>query len=199
MKKKRYQKQPVIKKPNINHNIKAEKVRLVDETGQQLGLLSLDEAVQMAKDKGLDLIQVTEKVDPPVCRIMEYGKYLYQQKKKEKTSHHKGGELKGIRLSFGISDHDLETRARQAEKFLRKGDKVKIEMKLRGRERALGQFTREKVNRFIEILSRTIPVKIEGMLKKSPRGLTMIIIYDKQQDISNKEKHENKEIDTKEV
>lgn len=129
----------------------------------------------MAKEKGLDLIQVTEKVEPPVCKIMDYGKYIYQQKKKEKTIKHKGGELKGIRLKFAISEHDMETKAKQAEKFLKKGDKIKIEMKLRGREMALQQFAKDKVTKYLEILNGLIPIKQEGELKKQPRGLTMIV------------------------
>lgn len=169
-------KQPQIKKPPINEKIKYREVRLIDETGQQLGLLMLEEAIAKAKEKGFDLIQVTEKVDPPVCRIMDYGKYLYNLKKKEKSAkHHKGGELKRIRLTFGISDHDAETRARQAEKFLKIGDKVMIEMRLRGREKAHGDFAKDKMMKFIEIINKTLPVKTERDLKRQPRGFTMII------------------------
>ncbi len=104
------------------------KVRVIDETGKQLGILSLTEATQIAREKNLDLIQFTEKVEPPVCKIMDYGKYLYLEEKKEKTAFkkQKGSEIKGVRLSFGISAHDLETRARQADKFLKEGDKVRI-------------------------------------------------------------------------
>lgn len=149
---------------------------MVDETGKQLGVLTLEKALQIARERDLDLIQVTEKVDPPVCKLMDFGKYLYQLKKKERTTkHHKGGELKGIRLTFGISEHDLETRARQAEKFLKEGDKIRIEMKLRGREKAHQDFAREKIKKFLEILEKSTPIKIERELKRQPRGLTMII------------------------
>lgn len=169
-------KQPPTKKTFINERIRAREVRLIDETGQQLGLLALEKAIVKAKEKGLDLIQVTEKVDPPVCRIMDYGKYIYNLKKKEKSAkHHKGGELKRIRLTFGISDHDAETRAKQAEKFLKIGDKVMIEMRLKGRERAHGDFARDKIMKFIETLNKTIPVKTEREIKRQPRGFTMII------------------------
>lgn len=130
----------------------------------------------MAREHGFDLIQVTEKLDPPVCKIMNYGKYLYHLKKKEKSAkHHTGGELKGIRLTFGISEHDLETRVKQAEKFLKKGDRIRIEMKLRGRQKALQGFAREKIKKFLETLEKSIPIKTERELKKQPRGLTMII------------------------
>jgi len=149
---------------------------VVDQDGKQLGVLTLEKALQTARDRNLDLIQVTEKVEPPVCKITDYGKYLYHLQKREKTtSRHKGGELKGIRLTFGISDHDLETRAKQAEKFLKEGDKIRIEMRLRGREKALQGFAREKIKKFLEILERITPLKMERELKKQPRGLTMII------------------------
>jgi len=166
----------VQKKPLVNNLIKAREVRLIDEAGKQLGVLTFKEALEMAKERGFDLIQVTEKLDPPVCKIMDYGKYLYHLKKREKSAkHHTGGELKGIRLTFGISDHDLETRVRQAEKFLKKGDRIRIEMKLRGRQKALQGFAREKIKKFLEALEKSIPIKTERELKKQPRGLTMII------------------------
>ncbi len=164
------------RKPLVNNRIRAREVRVIDETGKQLGVLVLTKALQTARERGFDLIQVTEKIEPPVCKLMDYGKYLYQLKKKERSvKHHTGGELKGIRLTFGISEHDLETRAKQAEKFLKKGDRVRIEMKLRGRQKALQGFAREKIKKFLEILEKSIPIKIERELKKQPRGLTMII------------------------
>ncbi len=169
-------KQPQTKKTLINERIRAEEVRLIDETGEQLGLLPLEEAIAKAKEKGFDLIQVTEKVIPPVCRIMDYGKYIYALKKKEKSAkHNKGGELKHIRLTFGISDHDAETRAKQAEKFLKIGDKVMIELRLKGREKAHGDFARDKIMKFVETLNKILPVKTERDLKRQPRGFSMII------------------------
>lgn len=141
-----------------------------------MGVINLEEALRIARERNLDLIQVTEKVAPPVCKIGDYGKYLYREEKKNKAAKkQKGGELKGIRLTFNISLHDLETKARQAEKFLYKGDKVRIELLLRGREKALQGIAREKINKFIEVLKEIIPIKIERELKKEARGLTMII------------------------
>lgn len=164
------------RKPLVNNQIRAREIRLIDETGKQLGVLALEKALQIARERNFDLIQVTEKVEPPVCKLMDYGKYFYRLEKKEKSAkHHKAGELKGIRLTFGISEHDLETRARQAEKFLKKGDKVRIEMQLRGREKAHQDFAREKIKRFLEILEKLVPIKIERELKRESRGLTMIV------------------------
>ena len=151
---------------------------MIDEKGEQLGVVSFEEAARLAIERKLDLIQVTEKVEPPVCRLEDYGKYLYQEKKKEKTAHkhNKGGELKGIRLTFNISQHDLETRANQAKKFLEKGNRVRIELPLRGRQKALHGFAREKMEKFLELLKENIPLKVEKEIKKEPRGFTMIII-----------------------
>jgi translation initiation factor IF-3 len=151
-------------------------VRVIDETEKQLGIISLEEALRMARERNLDLIQVTERVEPPVCKIMDYGKYLYREEKKERgVKKQKGGEVKGIRLSFGISFHDLETRAHQAEKFLKEGNKIRIELILRGREKAHLDFAKEKIKKFLEILGNQIPIKIERDLKKEFKGFTMII------------------------
>jgi len=166
----------LIKRPLVNNQIRAREVRLIDETGKQLGIVPFEEAARLTIERKLDLVQVTEKVEPPVCKIMDYGKYLYWLQKKEKAAKvSRGGELKGVRLGFNISLHDLETRVRQAEKFLKKGDKVRIEMQLRGREKALGEFAKGKINQFLEILEKLIPIKIERELKRDSRGFTMII------------------------
>lgn len=157
----------------VNNQIRAEKIRLIDESGKQLGIFSLEEALKIAKERNLDLIQVTEKVEPPVCKMGDYGKYLYQVQKKEKKE--RGGQVKGIRLSYNISLHDLETRVDQAEKFLQKGDKIKVELILRGREKGLSDFGKEKIKNFLELLENKIPIKIEQDLKRTPGGFIMII------------------------
>lgn len=141
-----------------------------------MGVIPLEEALRMAEERNLDLIQVTEKATPPVCKLMDYGKYLYWLQKKEKAARVKrAGELKGIRLGFAISLHDLEIKANLAKKFLEKGQKVKIEMILRGREKGFSELAKEKISQFLEILEKQIPIKIEGELKRGPRGFTMII------------------------
>lgn len=160
----------------INNFIKAKEVRIISETGEQLGVMNIFDAIDLAKSKGLDLIQVTEKVDPPVCRITNYGKYLYTlQKKEKKIKKPTGGELKEIRLTFNISPHDMETRAKQAEKFLTEGNKIKINMVLRGREKAMGSFAEQKARQFVTTLNTLIPIKIERDLKREPRGFTAIL------------------------
>jgi len=166
------------KKPLYNNQILAKEVRLVNEDGEQMGIVPKDEALNMAREKSLDLIQVTEKVDPPVCRIGDYGKYLYSQQKKERKmggSKKHAGELKMIRLTYNISDNDIETRAIAAEKFLVKGDKVKIDLILRGRQNSLAEFGKQKINKLVESLQSKMEIKIEKPLTKEPKGLSMII------------------------
>ena len=166
----------MLKKLLVNNQIRARELRLIDETGKQMGIISLEEALRIARERNLDLIQVTEKVTPAVCRLGDYGKYLYREEKKEKATHkHKGGELKGIRLTFNISQHDLETRVHQTEKFLKRGNRVRIELPLRGRQKALQNFAKEKIEKFLEILKEIVPIKIEQELKREPRGFTMTI------------------------
>lgn len=164
----------MIKKPLINNRIRAQKVRLIDDAGNQVGIILLQEALQIARERNLDLIQVTERVDPPVCKIMDYGKYLYRLQKKEKGVR-KSTEVKGLRLRFNISPHDLETRISQAEKFLKKGNKVKVEMVLRGREKRLSQFAKEKLKKFIINLGEKTQIKTEGEIKRKSNGFIVII------------------------
>lgn len=161
----------------INNFIKAKEVRVIDETGKQLGVMNIFLAIDLAKSKNLDLIQVTEKVVPPICRIGDYGKYLYSLKKKEKkiTLKNRSGELKEIRIGFNTSPHDIEVKAKQAEKFLKDGNKVKVGMILRGREKAMGDFAKNKINFFLDTTNTLIPIKTERELKREPKGFTMII------------------------
>ncbi len=164
------------KRTIANNRIRAREVRVVDEKGKQIGVLELKDALQLSLERGLDLVQVTEKVDPPVCKIMDLGRHLYQQEKKEKESKKKKvGEMKGIRMSPRISEHDMRTKAKNAIKFLTKGDKVRIELRMRGREKALQDFAREKINKFLEIIGEEIEYKTERETKKQPRGITTII------------------------
>lgn len=117
-----------------NEQIRISPVRIIGEDNQQIGILPLDEALRLAQEAGLDLVEVAPNVRPPVCRIMDYGKHKYQQKKKGKKSHEQ--QLKEVRLRPKTDDHDRQIKVHQAESFLRKGDKVQFTMRFRGRERA---------------------------------------------------------------
>ncbi len=134
-------------------------------------------AIELAKSKGLDLIQVTEKVDPPVCRIGNYGKYLYSLQKKERKIkvNTKITKLKEIQLGFNIAPGDIVVKAKQTEKFLKEGDKVKVSMVLKGREKAMGELAKNKIMFFLETANKLIPLKTERELKREPKGFTMII------------------------
>ena len=141
-----------------------------------MGVISLEEALRIAGERNLDLIQISEKAVPPVCKIMEYGKYLYWQGKKAKEAiKHKTSKTKIIQLTFNISPHDLETKADQSKKFLDKGDRIIVVLVLRGREKALADFAKGKVAQFLEILNKKIPIKTERELKRDSRGFSMVI------------------------
>ena len=170
----------LIKKPLANNRIRAREVRVIDEKGKQIGVLELGKALHLARERDLDLVQVTERVDPPICKLVELRKYLYQLEKKERLSRKQQTvETKGIRLGFNISSHDLGIKARLAKKFLEKGDRVRIEMRLRGRQKALRDFAKEKIKNFLDILGQSLAIKIEGELKMKPQGLIMFISADK--------------------
>ncbi|MDO8530025.1 MAG: translation initiation factor IF-3 [bacterium] len=161
----------------INNFIKAKEVRVIAEDGTQMGVMNIFAAIDLAKAKGLDLVQVTQKVEPPICKITNYGKYLYSLQKKERKIkvNTKITKLKEIQLGFNISPHDLEVKAKQAEKFLKEGDKVKVGMVLKGREKAMGEFAKKKIQFFLETVNTLLPIKTERELKREPRGFTMII------------------------
>ena len=150
---------------------------MIDETGAQLGVMDIFKAIDLAKSKALDLIQVTDKVEPPVCKIGNYGKYLYSLQKKERKIkvNTKITKLKEIQIGFNISPHDIEVKAKQAENFLKEGDKVKLGMILKGREKAMGDFAKKKIQFFLETVNSLVPIKTERELKREAKGFTVII------------------------
>jgi translation initiation factor IF-3 len=117
-----------------NDQIRISPVRVIDQENEQLGIMPVQEALRIAQDAGLDLVEVAPNVRPPVCRIMDYGKHKYQQKKKLKKSHEQ--QLKEVRLRPKTDDNDREIKVKRATRFLKKGDKVQFTMRFRGRERA---------------------------------------------------------------
>jgi translation initiation factor IF-3 len=127
---------PVRELPNINDRISYPQLRVVDFDGSQLGVISRDEALSVARDRELDLVLVSEKADPPVCRIMDYGKYKFEQEKKAKEAKKKSHqtEVKEVKMRYKIDQHDYDVRIGQATRFLKAGDKVKCTVIFRGRE-----------------------------------------------------------------
>lgn len=138
-------------------------------------MVETSKALGMARDAGLDLIEIAPNVRPPVCRIMDNGKYQYQKSKQEKDqkSKQKNVEIKGIRISMRTGKHDLDTKIKQIEKFLGKDYKIRIEMILKGREKSLSDLAKEKLNQFIELIP--IETKIDQEIKRQPRGLSVVI------------------------
>ena len=122
--------------PNINDRIKYPKLRVVDADGSQLGIISREEALEVAKERELDLVLVSEKANPPVCRIMNYGKFKFEQEKKAKEAKKKSHqtEVKEVKMRYKIDQHDYQVRIGQAIRFLKSGDKVKCTVIFRGRE-----------------------------------------------------------------
>lgn len=146
---------------------------MIDEKGQQLGVMPTWQAQNLARERGLDLIEVASKTVPPVCKISDYGKFLYQKEKQSRGSKPHRVEVKGIRLSFNIAKHDLEMKAKQAQKFLEKGDRVRIGVVLRGREKAFGHLAKEKLEEFKTYFET--PIIIDQPITKDPRGFYMMV------------------------
>ncbi|MAF13983.1 MAG: translation initiation factor IF-3 [Parcubacteria group bacterium] len=172
----KYKKTPP-KKYQTNQYIRSEQVRLIDETGENVGVTDTAKALAMAQDKGLDLVEVSPLAKPPVAKIVDYSKLKYQEEKerrKEKAKQKKV-EVKGIRLSLRISEHDKEVRVRQANKFLSQDDKVKIEMILRGRERQHRDLAREIINKFISSVNELIPAAAESSVTIQGGKLSVVI------------------------
>ena len=152
----------------INEQIRDKEVRLIGESGEQLGIMSSKDAMKLAKDANLDLVKIAPTAKPPVCKIIDYGKYRYElaRKEKEAKKKQKVTEVKEIRLSPNIDDNDLNTKANQARKFITHGDKVKVALRFRGREMAHTQASKVILDNFFSKLEDVAviekPAKLEG-------------------------------------
>ncbi len=159
----------------INEQIRDKEVRVVAENGDQLGVMTVQEAMKMAEDAGLDLVKIAPTAKPPVCKIVDYGKYRYEQIRKDKEAKKKQRviEIKEIRLSPNIDTNDLNTKINAARKFLSKGDKVKITLRFRGREMAHMGTSKHILDDFAKEMS-DIAV-IEKAPKVEGRSMTMFL------------------------
>ena len=168
-----------IRKYFINNEIRAEKVRVIDETGHNLDIMNLDEALKLASERGLDLILIAQTANPPVTRIMDWGKFQYEEEKQARKEKQKvkGGEVKIIRFGLKISEHDLVIRAKKADEFLEEGHKVRVEIFLRGREKAHPEIARVKFDHFFTLITK--PFKQEQEMQKKPQGFSALIIQSK--------------------
>jgi translation initiation factor IF-3 len=160
----------------INEYIRVPEVRLIDENGEQVGVVPTQQALDMARAQELDLVEIVPNTRPPVVKIMDFGKYQYQKAKEDQQqkAKQKKTEIKGLRIGLRTDDHDIDVRKKQAEKFLTQGNKVKIEIRLKGREKAHQPLARETLVNFISAI--TIPNKIEQEIKRFPGGFNVVIV-----------------------
>lgn len=164
----------------INNAIRFPELRVIDATGKNLGVLTKEEAMKIAKNSGLDLIVISTSGDMPIAKITDYGRHQYDMSKKLKEVKAKSNitETKNIQLSTGISEHDIATRTTQAAEWIKEGNRVKFELKLKGRGKYIEEnFLKERLNRVLAIIP--CDYKIAEPLKKMPRGGFAIVIEKK--------------------
>jgi translation initiation factor IF-3 len=161
--------------PRVNHQINVPKVRLVREDGSMVGVVTTREAISMATDAGLDLVEVSPNAEPPVCKILDLGKFKYEEQKRKNEARKKQKviEVKEIKLRPGIDTHDYDVKMRSVHRFLEEGDKVKITMRFRGREMAhqeLGVKVLDKVKADLDAVA-----KVESQPRMEGRQMIMVI------------------------
>ena len=161
----------------VNEQIRFPELRVITDSGEHLGIMSTAAAVQKAREMEQDLVVIQPKAEPPVAKIVDFGKYKYEKDKeaRKQKAKVKTVEVKGIRLSVRIGDHDLDIRKEQAKKFLDNGDKVKIEIILRGRERRHGDLAAQIIQKFVASLNAEMPVKVEQPVSRQGGQLTSIV------------------------
>jgi translation initiation factor IF-3 len=162
------------KDQRVNEEIRAREIRLIDEKGAQVGVISVAEALQIARERGTDLVEVAPNADPPVCRLMNYGKFLYERAKKDREARksQKQTEVKEIRLRPKIGEHDIAYKMRDARRFLQKGAKVKVRIRFRGREVTHPELAKELLDRVAQELGDVAMVEQESHME----GHTMLMI-----------------------
>ncbi len=159
----------------INEEIKGKEVRLIDADGSQLGIVDVPTAQKKADEAGLDLVMISPNAQPPVCKIMDYGKHKFEQGKREKEAkkNQKVVNIKEVRLSPSIDTHDFNTKVNQTIKFLKSGDKVKITVRFRGREVNHSQIGADLLEKFAEAISEV--ANVEKKAKLEGRNMTMVV------------------------
>lgn len=160
----------------INNQIRAKELRVIDNEGNNYGVLPLDEALALAEKMNLDLLEISPMAVPPVAKLMEYGKFMYEQKKKAQKAKAgiKVSETKSIQVKVGTGDNDLALKARQASKWLAEGHRIKVELFLRGRSKFMEEkFLKDRIERFLTLITEKF--KVAEDLKKVPKGMMMTI------------------------
>lgn len=161
--------------PRINEAIKVKEVRLIDENGENRGIVSISEALRIADDAGLDLIEISPQAVPPVCKVLDYGKYKYevQKRKNEAKKNQKVVNIKELKLRPVIDTHDYEVKLKQAKKFLAQGDKVKFTMRFKGREMSANDMGKEILDKIMEDLDNV--GKVDSAPKLEGRQMSMMM------------------------
>ena len=161
--------------PNINENIKAKQVRLIDANNENRGVVSIREALALAEEEGLDLIEISPQATPPVCKILDFGKYRYEQQKRknEAKKNQKVVEVKELKLRPMIETHDYEVKVKQAKKFLDQGNKVKFTMRFKGRELSANDMGKKILAQLLDDLDGVC--KIDSEMKLEGRQMTMVV------------------------
>lgn len=164
------------KKVNINSFIRATELRVIDSEGVNLGLMTKDAAIALAKAKGLDLVEVTASANPPIAKIVDYGKYQYEQSKKDKkvkeNSHRT--ETKVLQIKSGTGEHDLLIKAKAGSKWLKEGHRVKIDLQLRDRTKYMGEdFMKTRMDRLLFLITENF--KIADPYKRTPKAYSITI------------------------
>ncbi len=164
-----------MQEPRINQRITSRELRVIGPKGENFGILKLEEALKKSEAFGLDLIEISPTATPPVAKIADFGKYLYEENKKSKsTKKSHSSEVKTVQVKLGTGNHDLALKAKSASKWLSEGHKVKVDLFLPGRAKYLDEkFLRERIERMLKLVS--VDYKIADPAKKSPKGLTIII------------------------
>lgn len=162
-------------KTRINHQIKAPEIRLINEEGEQIGVLKISEALRLAGEHGLDLVEVSPNANPPVVKLIDFAKYKYQQKKVEQQQkkNAKKTEVKTIWLTVRISEHDMQIKAKKIDEFLADGDLARIELRMKGREQAHPELGRKQLETFLGFL--THPHRIEVPIRKMGGTFSIIV------------------------
>ena len=160
----------------INNQITAPELRVIGAEGENIGVVSFREALDKARESGLDLIEISPKANPPVAKIMDYGKFQYAENKKLKAAKTKAHtvEVKNIQVKVGTGEHDLELKAKKASEWLKEGNRIKIDLFLPGRTKFMDEkFLKERMERVLKLI--TEEYKIADPAKKSPKGLSVVI------------------------
>ncbi|WP_051006647.1 translation initiation factor IF-3 [Nitrolancea hollandica] len=179
----------------VNERIRIPEIRLIDEDGSHIGIIRTRDALEMARERGLDLVEVQPNASPPVCRLMDYGKFRYEESRKERESRkrQKSAIVKEVRLRPKIDEHDLETKGRQAQRFLEAGDKVKLSVLFRGREIAHQDIGRELLVKLSQQLTQVAVIDQPPHME----GRTMVMFLSPSRTISAESDNQTEQAETR--